>query len=246
MWDRFSSTGGDMNIAKDKGMVLHTEGSQSPAMTGQHVVANYGVPPELFAQYVEELGVTKSALISFFRILEQEMVPLCDLDSKLREIAWYYKELLLKSLVVNRKNKEDVAVNQLEKASKLRRLAKKNYTETLHEVSKTGNAALLMQLSYIHVYLDSENLNFIFQKEEWDSFNEIMNSIFNELLLIKEAASRCRASRDDNEMLTTVETCEERACRILCVPTNATNDQIKRVRNALATIWHPDAGCCYR
>lgn len=41
----------------------------------------------------EELGVTKAALTSFFKILEQKSVPPEDLDSKLREIAQSYKEL---------------------------------------------------------------------------------------------------------------------------------------------------------
>jgi tetratricopeptide (TPR) repeat protein len=43
---------------------------------------------------VEEMGVTKSALTSFFKILAQQHVPLEDLDAKLREIATHYKTLL--------------------------------------------------------------------------------------------------------------------------------------------------------
>src|SRR5262249_53760979 len=42
----------------------------------------------------EELGVTKAALTSFFKILEQQHVPLEDLDAKLREIATHYQTLL--------------------------------------------------------------------------------------------------------------------------------------------------------
>jgi tetratricopeptide (TPR) repeat protein len=41
----------------------------------------------------EELGVTDSALKSFFKILEQQQVPREDLDSALRNIAKRYKEL---------------------------------------------------------------------------------------------------------------------------------------------------------
>jgi len=41
-----------------------------------------------------ELGITKSALVSFFKILEQKHVPLEDLDSTLREIAKRYNALL--------------------------------------------------------------------------------------------------------------------------------------------------------
>ena len=53
-----------------------------------------GVSEARFEALVEELAVTKSALKSFFKILEQEQVPREDLDSTLREIAKQYKELL--------------------------------------------------------------------------------------------------------------------------------------------------------
>ena len=51
----------------------------------------YGLTEE---KLMEELGVTRSALRNFFKILEQERVPFDDLDKKLREIAGQYTELL--------------------------------------------------------------------------------------------------------------------------------------------------------
>ncbi len=83
MGDNFDCGGGEQNIAQGD----HAIGKQ---------VNNYGIPPELFAQYVAELGVTDSALASFFKILEQAQVAPNDLDSKLREIAFRHKELLLR------------------------------------------------------------------------------------------------------------------------------------------------------
>ncbi len=59
-------------------------------------VNNYGISPEVFAEYAGKLAVTDSALRSFFTILEEQQVSLNDLDSKLREIAGQYKELLLR------------------------------------------------------------------------------------------------------------------------------------------------------
>jgi tetratricopeptide (TPR) repeat protein len=53
----------------------------------------YGVSEERFQTLSEEYGVTKSAITSFFKILEQKQVPLTDLDSKLRDIAQRYKDL---------------------------------------------------------------------------------------------------------------------------------------------------------
>ncbi|CAK8723501.1 MAG: Tetratricopeptide repeat-containing protein [Candidatus Electronema aureum] len=83
MDNQFHSNGGEQNIAQGD----HAIGKQ---------VNNYGIQPEVFAQYVRELGVTDSALASFFKILEEQQVSRGDLDSKLREIAFRYKELLLR------------------------------------------------------------------------------------------------------------------------------------------------------
>ncbi len=52
-----------------------------------------GVSAERFVTLAKELGVTQAALKSFFKILEQHLVPPEDLDSKLREIAKSYNNL---------------------------------------------------------------------------------------------------------------------------------------------------------
>lgn len=81
MDNHFENKGGEQNIAQGKNPI----GKQ---------VNNYGIPPELFAQYVSELGVTDSALASFFRILEEQQVARGELDARLREIAMRHVELL--------------------------------------------------------------------------------------------------------------------------------------------------------
>ena len=69
------------------GGVIHTgEGSIS-------VTNIQGIAGEEHARLAKELGVTQSALTSFFKILEQQHVPPEDLDSKLREVAASYKRL---------------------------------------------------------------------------------------------------------------------------------------------------------
>ena len=55
---------------------------------------NYGVPYAAYGELAGQLAVTDSALASFFKIMEEQQVPRSDLDSKLREIAGQYKELL--------------------------------------------------------------------------------------------------------------------------------------------------------
>ncbi len=80
MNNQFESKGRDQNVAQgDRGI-----GQQN----------NYGISPEVFAEYVSKLAVTETALTNFFKILEEHQVPRDDLDSKLREIAAFHKELL--------------------------------------------------------------------------------------------------------------------------------------------------------
>ena len=43
-------------------------------------------------QITTDLGVTASALRHFLSTVQQQAVPLADLDSTLREIAWHYQE----------------------------------------------------------------------------------------------------------------------------------------------------------
>jgi hypothetical protein len=74
-----------------------TQGGSSPAtVAGHDAIVNYntGVTPDAFARYAGELAVTDAALSSFFKLLEEQQVPRSDLDSKLRDIAKRYKELL--------------------------------------------------------------------------------------------------------------------------------------------------------
>jgi tetratricopeptide (TPR) repeat protein len=61
---------------------------------GDVTVNNPNVPPELLAQYAEELGATRQLINSFFGTLLKEKVPRDQWDSKLREIAATHKELL--------------------------------------------------------------------------------------------------------------------------------------------------------
>jgi len=79
----FECKGGEQNNAQGDGAIAKQ-------------VNNLGISPEVFAEYAGNLKVTDSALSSFFTILEEQKVPRADLDSKLREIAGQYKELLLR------------------------------------------------------------------------------------------------------------------------------------------------------
>ncbi len=105
---------GDHAIGKQVNVTQSVHGNGNIFSGTGNVTVN-GIPPELFAQYVRDLGVTDSALASFFKILEEQQIPRGDLDSKLREIAFRYKELLLRFEAVT---SDDPQVQALKKQAR--------------------------------------------------------------------------------------------------------------------------------
>jgi hypothetical protein len=71
---------------------------QGPAIIqtdkGTIIIQNIqGIDPEDYRPLAAELGVTNTALDSFFQIIEQQKVPLAELDTTLRTIATSFKQL---------------------------------------------------------------------------------------------------------------------------------------------------------
>ncbi|MCI5220849.1 MAG: hypothetical protein D3914_17050 [Candidatus Electrothrix sp. LOE2] len=99
MTSRFDNKGdGEQNVGQGNGSI----GQQN----------NYGISPEVFAQYAGDLAVKDAALNSFFRILEEQQVPRSDQDSRLREIAAHYKELLARLATVQSQDPEVVRLKE--------------------------------------------------------------------------------------------------------------------------------------
>jgi tetratricopeptide (TPR) repeat protein len=88
-------------IAKQYRQVQHTYNMPSPS--------------EVFVKCAKELGVTKLVVNSFFNTLLKQELPLDQWDSKLREIAATYKELLARLETVQ---PEDPEVVRLKEASR--------------------------------------------------------------------------------------------------------------------------------
>jgi len=97
-------------------------------------ITNTGIPLEQFVALSQQLGVTESALKSFFKILEQQQVPSEDLDSTLREIAKRYKDLLVK---VGTLNSNDESINLLiKRAEQALENGEFDKTESLFNLAK--------------------------------------------------------------------------------------------------------------
>ena len=80
---------------------------------GRNIIINISdIQPQEFARLAGELGVTKAALRSFFRILEESEVPAEELDGTLREIAKRYKQLVER---LQRFRSDDPEVNALKR-----------------------------------------------------------------------------------------------------------------------------------
>ena len=131
----------------------------------------------------EEFGVTKSAIKSFFKILEQQAVPLEDLDKTLRDIANRYKEMLknIQSLesaddpqviqllkqvqqFLAGKNAEgkDIPIDfdQAEKALKLAFEREKEAIQKLEKVEKIKTKKDKKRLSAVGIKAQEAELNF--------------------------------------------------------------------------------------
>lgn len=59
----------------------------------QYITTIEGISEERFQSLSEELGVTRAALKSFFKILKEKQVPREDLDSTLHQIANRHKDI---------------------------------------------------------------------------------------------------------------------------------------------------------
>ncbi len=101
MTNHFTSKGGEQNIAQGENAIGKQENTAQPVSgdgnifsgTG-NVTVNQGVPPELLAQYAEELGETKQLVKSFLSTLREREVPRDQWDKTLREIAVTHKKML--------------------------------------------------------------------------------------------------------------------------------------------------------
>ncbi len=94
----FKSAGGPLNVAKDQGTAIQNN--------------YYGVSEARFEALSEKHAVTHSALRSFFKILGYQRGPLEDLDSKLREIATHYKDLVQRLQHVQSEDRQVVALKE--------------------------------------------------------------------------------------------------------------------------------------
>jgi hypothetical protein len=86
---------GNVTVTKDVAITA-SGGGTAVMQTGQgtvHITNIHGISEEKYERLTEELGVTRTALESFFKILERQQVPREDLDSTLRDIVKHYKEL---------------------------------------------------------------------------------------------------------------------------------------------------------
>ena len=91
-----------------KPSIANSQGVQ----VGDHTIQynQYGISPEQYDAKAEELGVAKSALQTFFAILEHENIPPYEWDHKLRQIAARFHEL---QKAASRLEGEDPAVEKL-------------------------------------------------------------------------------------------------------------------------------------
>jgi len=120
-----------------------TRGDKSPAIIGDNAKIIYGFTEE---ELMEELGVTRVALKSFFRVLEEKQVPLEDLIAKLREIATTHNALQEnlqritsedpKVLELRRQARQALTDGNFEEAERLLKEAQRRDLEVIDELEE--------------------------------------------------------------------------------------------------------------
>ncbi len=168
MDNQFDSKGGGPNVGIGKGAIgkqvnnffcrllvrIFTTGNQSPAIIADkgNVAVTYntsGVPPEVFAQYVKELGATEQVIRGFLSTLLEHNVPREQWDRELREIACQHKALLA-SMGNDQAAKQAIEAGDYTKASALLEdIAKHDHDSLAAAEAYADNARLQrMQLRY--------------------------------------------------------------------------------------------------
>lgn len=170
-----------------------------------------------------------------------------DFQTEIQEFISVHKdELLSDTTEMNKlieKNIEQAQEDnqQLEKANDLYKAAMELYTQTAHEVNKTGSISLIKDLEHDYEGLISENLKSMLLYRKWENFNYGLNSIITHLYRLNELAIKYQKEGYEKKAESfKEETDEEKAYRILNIHHDVTNEQIKRVYKALAGIWHSD------
>jgi tetratricopeptide (TPR) repeat protein len=135
MTTTFTNSGpGEQNIAQGD----HAIGKQ---------VSNYGIPPEVFAQYVKELGATEQVIRGFLSTLLEHDVPREQWDSKLREIAAQHKELLAR-VGNDQAAKQAIEAGDYAKAEELLADAARRHTLAAAEANADNARLQRVQLRY--------------------------------------------------------------------------------------------------
>lgn len=149
----------------------------------------------------------------------------------------------LNEYVSGRINEAQADLSELEKAREVYVKALEVYDQAVHGVTKTGSIPLIKELEQNYAGLTSPDLKSLIPERKWTDFVEVLDAIIGDLnrlsgLAIKYQEQGRQGGAPKDETLTD----EERAYRILGVPASASQEQIKRVYQSLAQLWHPDKG----
>lgn len=127
---------------------VSTTGDQSPAIVaGRDVAVTYGISPEVFAQYVKELGATEQVIRGFLSTLLEHDIPREQWDSELREIACQHKELLAR-VGNNQAAKQAIEAGDYTKAEELLEDAARRHTLAAAEANADNARLQRVQLRY--------------------------------------------------------------------------------------------------
>ncbi|PIE31358.1 hypothetical protein CSA56_18465 [candidate division KSB3 bacterium] len=138
-------------------------------------------------------------------------------------------------------------LNNLENSHALYQTVSNFYLEVARIVNRTGSIPLIKELEELYGKLHSPNLKSLLTQKKWNYFHEFANELNDDLEYLKQVAIKYQQGdyeeyEADGQPQDTGKMNEEKAYRILEVPSDIQNEQLKKVWKKWAEIFHPDSG----
>ena len=127
----------------------------------------------------------------------------------------------------------------MEKAENIQTAAAQLFTETCHEVNKTGLMPLIRDLDQMYQRLQAPQIRALLERRDWEGYQNAVTAVVDDMKRLRELSER---ADPDEPTAVRSETEIDRAFRILRLPDSADAEDLRKAYRWLITVWHPDRG----
>ena len=134
---------------------------------------------------------------------------------------------------------------ELQKAHDIFQAADTLFTEASKDVNKTRLMPLVRELDQLYYKLTSRDLRSLLETRSWSDYHQAIGSVAEDMKRLRNLTDECFPQKEKRSLPPPTpikETDEEKAFRILRLPSNASREHMQKAYRWLAAIWHPDSG----